>query len=295
MSHFKSLLIIAIFIFFSSHSSWGMDNSEQEAVRASTSAAPSLNSTAREITKEDFFAKYSDDIKVKKPIPRPGPSFSLVNLKPEKLANLRTYDPIEIEKQEFLMFHGVYFENFNAVKFNQLYGDYIDCEDPTLTQMLLGGLWSNLCMSASLIHPSKAPTWSPYGVTLRIPYQLICMTYHYDLLSGTHSTMIDTLRTVGDSCITELQRVECMLVGRDECFLKTDKYWHNEIHFVPEAIVDGIPYSVTVTGLWARDYQIYSGQSQPISMASPKVLAKLKRISEELGIPLVLLSEWEKK
>lgn len=54
MTHFKSLLIVGVFALFSPHSSWGMDTSEQEAARASTSAGPSLSSSVREITKEVF-------------------------------------------------------------------------------------------------------------------------------------------------------------------------------------------------------------------------------------------------
>lgn len=112
MTHFKYLLIVGTVVFFPFHSSWGMDDLEQEVAGTSTSAGPSLS--VREITKQGFFAKYGDDIRMIKPVPRPGPSFSLVDLEPEKLANLQTYDPAELEKEDFLIFHGVNFNSFNV-------------------------------------------------------------------------------------------------------------------------------------------------------------------------------------
>lgn len=42
-------------------------------------------------------------------------------------------------------------------------------------------------------------------------------------------------------------------MSRDDCLQRTQITMHNEIQFVPEAAVDGISYSITVTGLWARD------------------------------------------
>ena len=306
MTHFKSLLIVGVFAFFPSHSSWGMDTSEQEAARASTSAGPSLSSSIREITKEVFFGRHANDIKLKKPIPRPGTSFSLAGLEPETLAKLQTYDPSEVEKQGCLMFHGLYIRGFNAASFNGLYGDYIDLQNPTLTQMTLGGLWSNLCASASLIHPAKAPTYSPYGLILRVPYQLIYLADYQDVPRTTHPMMKYEVQTFGDHCITSLKRGA--IISRSECLQKTTESWSNEIQFVPEAIVDGIPFSVSVTGLWARDTAEeklvevhYCGMTTPVmkkqraDVAPPEALAILKNMSEELGVPLVLSSEWEKQ
>lgn len=305
MTHFKYLLIVGSFVFFPSHSSWGMDASEQEAARASTSAGSGPNLRLKEITKEDFFAKFGKEITVKKPVPRPESSFSLEGLAPEKLANLQTYDPTEVEKQNCLIFHGVHIKGFNTGSFNALYDDYIDLQNPTLTQMTLGGLWSNLCASASLIHPAKAPTYSPYGLILRVPYQLIYLADYQDVPRTTHPMMKYEVQTFGDSCITTLKRDA--IVSRSECLQKTTESWNNEIQFVPEAIVDGILYSVTVTGLWARDTAeeklvevLYCGMTTPVmkkqraDIASPEVLTILKNMSEELDIPLVLSSKWEK-
>ncbi|MDI9637919.1 hypothetical protein QM565_19515 [Geitlerinema splendidum] len=305
MTHFKYLLIVGTVVFFPFHSSWGMDDLEQEVAGTSTSAGPSLS--VREITKQGFFAKYGDDIRMIKPVPRPGPSFSLVDLEPEKLANLQTYDPAELEKEDFLIFHGVNFNSFNVDGFNKLYGDYIGCQKPTLTQMLLGGLWANLCMSASLIHPSKSPTWSAYGLTLRVPYPLIYLADYEDIPRTTHSGLHHEVRTYGDHCITNFNR-RGKIVSREQCLRDTKANWHNEIQFVPEAVINGIPYSVTVTGLWARDIaeeitieQFYYMDPVPKMeiwhprVASPEELTILKEMSEELGIPLILSSEWEKK
>jgi hypothetical protein len=293
-----------------------MNDSELEEARKSISTTLSVSASAepststsvslREITKGLFFAKYGDDIKVKKPLPRPGSSFSLVGLEPEKLADIRTYDPTEVERQGCLMFHGLYIKGFNASTFSKLYGDYLDLQNPTLTQMTLGGLWSNLCASASLIHPAKAPTYSPYGLILRVPYQLIYLADYQDVPRTTHSVMNYEVQTFGDYCITELKRQA--IISRDKCLQKTNENWSNEIQFVPEAIVDGIPYSVTVTGLWARDTAeeklvevLYCGMTTPVMekqrapVAPPEALTVLRNMSEELCIPLILSSEWEKQ
>ena len=302
MTYFKSILIVATFVFFPFHFSWGMNETEQKA--ATTSGT---YSSVREISKEDFFARQGKDIKVKKSVPRPGISFTLEGFDPEKLTNLQTYDPAEVEKEGCLIFHGVHIKHFKAGDFERLYGDYIDFENPTPMQMVLGGLWSNLCMSASLIHPSKSPTWSAYGLTLRVPYPLIYLADYEDVPRTTHAVMQYDVKTFGDYCITSFNRRD-KVVSREQCLRETKENWHNEIQFVPEAVVDGIPYSVTVTGLWARDtaeeklFAVhYAGMAAPVmkkqraDIASPEVIAMLKGMSAELGVPLTLSSEWEKE
>ncbi len=322
MTCFKSILIVATFFFFPFHFSWGMGDSEQEEVRKnisttsissvsanaelSTSTGSSSSSSLTEISKEDFFAGHGKDIKAKKPVPRPSTSFNLVGLEPEKLANLQTYDPAELEKEGSLIFHGINLKSFNAHDFHRLYGDYIDCQNPTLTQMLLGGFWSNLCVSGSLIHPSKAVTYGNYGLVLRVPYQLIYLADFQDYARATHDMLNYEVQTHGDGVIDRMKRGEIM--SRDDCLRNTQILMHNEIQFVPEAVVDGIPYSVTVTGLWARDTieeiiieRFYYMNLVPKlerwspNVVSPEVLTMLKSMSEELGIPLILSSEWEKK
>ena len=317
MTNFKSFLIVAIFAFFPFHFSWSMGDSELEDVRKSIStisissvsgsAEPSASASLREITKEDFFALHANAIQVRKSVPRPGTSFSLEGFDPEKLTNLKTYDPAEVEKAGCLIFHGIHIKHFKVGDFKRLYGDYIDLENPTPTQMVLGGLWSNLCMSASLIHPAKSPTWSAYGLTLRVPYPLMYLADSEDVPRTTHASMYYDVKTFGDYCITSFKRRD-KVVSREQCLRETKENWHNEIQFVPEAVVDGIPYSITVTGLWARDTAEeklvavhYEGMVAPVmkkqraDVASPEDIIILKEMSKELGIPLVLSSEWEKK
>jgi hypothetical protein len=98
----------------------------------STSTGSISSSSLTEISKEDFFAGHGKDIKAKKPVPRPSTSFNLVGLEPEKLANLQTYDPAELAKKGSLIFHGINLKSFNAHDFHRLYGDYINCQNPTL-------------------------------------------------------------------------------------------------------------------------------------------------------------------
>ncbi|MBY0500583.1 MAG: hypothetical protein K2P93_01095 [Alphaproteobacteria bacterium] len=297
MFSYRHILIVAISLFFPSYSSWGMNEAEQEEAQRRKSS--------RELSKHDFFALHSD-IKVKKPVPRPSPElFSLLNLDPKIAANLQTFDPPELEKRDFLMFHGVNMGSFGVGGFRELYGDYIDFTAPSLTKMLLCGLWSNVCTSASLIHPSKSPTWAPQGLILRVPYQLIYLADYKDVPRTTHAYANYEIRTFGSYSDRNFQRKA--ILSRDDCLEGTTETWHNEIQFVPEAMVDGVLYSITVTGLWARDKaderivdRLYCGESIPRKekwrpdIVSSSNLANLKEMSLKLEIPLILASEWKK-
>lgn len=224
---------------------------------------------------------------MKNPVPRPSQEiFSLAAIDPKKLANLQTFDPPELEKRDFLIFHGLKVDSFSIGGFRKLYGDYIDYTAPSLTKMIFSGLWSNVCISASLIHPSKSVTWAPQGLILRVPYQLIYLADSKDASRTTHTLAKD----FGPYLDMSFQRKK--ILSRDDCFKGTTE-WHNEIQFVPEAVVDGTPYSITVTGLWVRDK--IDEKIGYANAASSTALAMVKNMSAELGIPLILSSEWEKK
>lgn len=299
MLNVKIKLFFVVSILFIPNFSWGIDDDNTEDLQRVL--------FRRELSKDNFFDS-NKDIKLVNPLPRPSDvELSLIDLEPEKLANLITFDYEELKRRDFFIFHGVNPHSLTEEKFNELYGDYIECENTTQKKMLFAGLWSNLCISGSLIHPSKSPTYNPQGLILRVPYQLIYMTDYKDMARVTHLHMKYNIHSL-DSVIRR-KSSSSPLLSRDNCFESTQEHWHNEIQFLPEAVVDGTKYSISVLGLWARDQakpkmiyrDTWDSVKQDFTMqevewtadtVSPENLTWFKEISKELELPLVLSSTW---